>query len=252
MYSNEDISQMFDNLKDNVTANTDNEISYYLNMNAIFVQLLLHQADEQKVGLKVETSQVQNMKNVNEMDEFVKSLSQTLPNSFGKQNVISKLNSITKTQNLINDFEQLKNEHEVLKEEYHMMKNKNEMLVNEVQNLQAESQKQEQEINSLRAQIKVSWILIKNRSAEDGKDIDSLGQLQKDLEATKKNYDEQAAKYQNLLKDYDVKLSQSSQFQQLKKMLLDKNNLIIQLKKKLTEFEEQPENWYLIKLEIND
>lgn len=46
------------------------------------------------------------------------------------------------------------------------------------------------------------------------------------------------SKYQNLLKEYDVKLSESTQFQQLKKFLQDKNSLIIELKTKIAKFEE--------------
>ena len=61
---------------------------------------------------------------------------------------------------------------------------------------------------------------------------------QHDLENTKKKLDEQVSKYQNLLKDYDVKLSECIQFQQLKKFLQEKNNLIIELKNKLAKLEE--------------
>ena len=56
---------------------------------------------------------------------------------------------------------------------------------------------------------------------------------------TKKNLDEQVSKYQKLLNEYDVKLSQSIQFQQLKKLLQDKNSLIIELKSKIANFEEE-------------
>lgn len=49
---------------------------------------------------------------------------------------------------------------------------------------------------------------------------------------------DQVAKYQNLLKEYDVKLSESIQFQQLKKFLQEKNALIIELKNKVAKFEE--------------
>ena len=59
------------------------------------------------------------------------------------------------------------------------------------------------------------------------------------MELTKKNLDEQVSKYQKLLNEYDVKLSQSIQFQQLKKLLQDKNSLIIELKSKIANFEEE-------------
>ncbi len=62
--------------------------------------------------------------------------------------------------------------------------------------------------------------------------------MQKDLEITKKNLDEQITKYQKLVKEYDVKINESIQFQQLKKLLQDKNSLIIDLKNKVAKFEE--------------
>jgi len=58
------------------------------------------------------------------------------------------------------------------------------------------------------------------------------------LETTRKKLDEQASKYQNLLKEYDVKLNESTQFQQLKKFLQEKNSLIIELKKRIANIEE--------------
>lgn len=68
--------------------------------------------------------------------------------------------------------------------------------------------------------------------------IENINKLQGDLENTKKKLDEQVANYQNLLKEYDTKLSQSTQFQQLKKLLQEKNILIIELKNKIAKFEE--------------
>jgi hypothetical protein len=68
MYSKADVIEMFEKLKDLVSTNMENELAYYINMNCkllynigIYVQLLFHDADSQKVGLKVETSQVQNL-----------------------------------------------------------------------------------------------------------------------------------------------------------------------------------------------
>ena len=69
----------------------------YLIKTAIFIQLLLHQADKANVTLKVETSQVQNLKNIQEMNEFVNMIDQpTLPSTLGqKANLVSKLASIS-------------------------------------------------------------------------------------------------------------------------------------------------------------
>ena len=108
------------------------------------------------MSLKVETAQVQNLKNVNEMNEFVNSITATnLPSEFGKPTVLSKLGSISKTQNLINDYEQLKHDYEMLSQNYNILKNQNELLVKENQNLESSSNNYSQEVNNLREQIMV-------------------------------------------------------------------------------------------------
>lgn len=123
---------------------------------AIFVQLLLHDADRTGTVLKVETSQVQNMQNITEMNQFISSLnSSSLPTDFGKSNVISKLNSITKTQNLISDYEKLKYDYEMLKQNFNIVKNQNDMLIKENNNLDGNSKNYFAEIENLRAQLKV-------------------------------------------------------------------------------------------------
>jgi hypothetical protein len=81
-----------------------------------------------------------------------------------------------------------------------------------------------------------------NSSNSSSNTLQTLNSLQSDLENTKKVLDEQVSKYQNLLKEYDVKLSESIQFQQMKKLLQDKNTLIIDLKNKIAKFEEEQEN----------
>ncbi len=104
MYTKDDVLDLFEKLKSSLDSIANTEISYHTNMNgindlnkAIFIQLLLHQADRANVTLKVETSQVQNLKNVQEMNEFVNMMdTPSLPTSLGqKGNVVSKLSSIT-------------------------------------------------------------------------------------------------------------------------------------------------------------
>jgi len=59
---------------------------------------------------------------------------------------------------------------------------------------------------------------------------------------TKVKLDEQINNYQKLVKDYDKKLNESVQFQELKKMLQEKNKLLISLKKKIASLEGDTEN----------
>ena len=125
-------------------------------ISAIFIQLLLHDADEKKVSLSVETSQVQNLANVNEMKQFVSQLMSTNLPEYGKGNIISKLGSISKTQNLINDYESLKHEHEMLKQNLNILKIQNEMLVKENKNLE-ENTKNTSDVQNLREKLLVCY-----------------------------------------------------------------------------------------------
>jgi hypothetical protein len=131
---------------------TINKLNYIL---AIFIQLLLHSADEKNTILSVETSQVQNMKNINEMNQFVSSIMGVNIPEFGKKNSISKLGSISKTQNLIDDFESLKHEHEMLNQNLSILKMQNELLVKENKNLQ-EIKGNSDEVKVLREKLIVS------------------------------------------------------------------------------------------------
>ena len=66
-----------------------------------------------------------------------------------------------------------------------------------------------------------------------------LNKLEEECRISKKNYDEQLQKYQQLLKDFDKKVNESTQFKTLKKILQEKNTLIVQLKTKISNYEEK-------------
>lgn len=178
------------------------------------------------------------------MNEFIKTVIKSNIPEFGKSNVLSKLGSITKTQNLINDFEQLKHDHEMLNQNFGILKNQNELLIRENKNLESSANNYSQEVNNLREQIMVKKLILfqklslDSQASKNSGNIENITKLQENVEETKKKLDEQVSKYQNLLKEYDVKLSESIQFQQLKKFLQEKNSLITQLKNKLAKFEE--------------
>lgn len=236
MYSNDDITEMFNKIKDDIHNSMEKEISYYLNMNAIFVQLLLHDAENQTVTLQVETSQVENMTNMEEMNQFIESLSNlSLPESKGQA---SKLNSISNTVNLINDYETLKHDYDILNEKVEILKKQNEMLMNENNALNENSKASTDTINNLRKQITDLSKKMMSPQQDSNANIDLLNEIQKECEETKKKLDEQMEKYQALVKDFEKKVSESVQFKQLKKLLQDKNVLIVQLKTSLSKYEK--------------
>ncbi len=67
--------------------------------------------------------------------------------------------------------------------------------------------------------------------------VNTLKRLEKESQEAKKNLDEQVEKYQQLEASFDKKVSESTQFKTLKKILQDKNTLIVQLKTKVAKFE---------------
>ena len=208
MYGKDDIDDMFVKIQEYIQKSMDKEISYYLNMNAIFVQLLLHDAEKQTVSLQVETSQVENMNNIKEMNDFINSLSNlTLPDT-NSNNKLGKLGSISNTANLIENYETLKHDNDILNEKNKILENKIELLQNENNNL-------------------------------NNNNNELLNKLEEECKISKKNYDEQLQKYQQLLKDFDKKVIESTQFKTLKKILQEKNTLIVQLKTKISNYEEK-------------
>ena len=74
MYSKDETGELFEKVQDYIKSAMEQEIGYYLNMNAIMVQLLLHDAENKKVNLKCEISQIENMENMKEMNQFINSL----------------------------------------------------------------------------------------------------------------------------------------------------------------------------------
>jgi FtsZ-binding cell division protein ZapB len=87
------------------------------------------------------------------MQEFIKTIS--LPSDV--KNVTSRLNSlnINKTHNLITEFEELKYDFEMLTQNYNILKSQNEMLIKENENLQNSSKMYSNEVDTLKAKLKV-------------------------------------------------------------------------------------------------
>ena len=237
MYSQEEIEDLFNRFKDYIKQSTEKEISYYLNMNAIFVQLLLHDAEKQTVTLQADTAQIENMKNKKEMNEFVSSISNLALPDLNSKSTLGKLGSISNTTNLIENYETLKHDYDILNQKVEILKSKNEMLSNENQNLNTNISNYSETINQLREQIKTMSAGMANK--DNSMNMATLNKLENECAEAKKKLEEQILKYQTLVNDYDKKVSESVQFKQLKKLLQDKNTLIVQLKTKVAKYEEK-------------
>lgn len=217
--------------------NVSEELNYFTNLNAIYVQLLFHNAEAQKLNLNIETSQVENINNMNQMNDLVALItSPSVPNGeFGKKNnAVGKLGSISNTQTLIADFEDLKERYEFLSHEWENLKSKNEMLINENENLKKNTSKFSGEISLMAEHISN----LQKEAKSGSTSLDTVKLLERELTETKNRLDQQISKYQDLMSEYDKKLSESTQFKQLKKFITEKNALNAELKKKLAVYEK--------------
>jgi chromosome segregation ATPase len=236
MFSRDDVDDMFSKIEGYIKQSMDKEIGYYLNMNAVFVQLLLHDAEKQTITLQVETAQIENMSNIENMKEFISNLSNLSLNESGNKS-IGKLGSISNTSELIENYETLKHDYDILNEKVNILNNKNEMLSNENNNLNNNIQENNNTINQLRNQIRE--LVSGGKSNDNNSNFDNLKKLENEYAEMKKKLDKQMEEYQKLVQNYDKKVSESTQFKTLKKLLQDKNTLIVQLKTKVAKYEEK-------------
>ena len=240
MYSKDDTIDLFEKVQDHIKSAMAQEIGYFLNMNAIMVQLLLHDAEKQKTNLQCEVSQIENMQNMKEMNEFIGSLNSLNIDTGSKSKSLGKLGSISSIEGLIKENEIMKHDYDMLNQQHEILKNQSLMLSNENKNLTAQNKENNQLILQLRTEIQnLTQKISENIQSESKETVETLKKLEKESHDAKKKLDEQMEKYQQLVANFDKKVSESAQFKTLKKILQDKNTLIVQLKTKVAKYENQ-------------
>ena len=240
MYSKDETYELFEKVQDYIKSAMEQEIGYYLNMNAIMVQLLLHDAESKKINLHCEVSQVENMENIKEMNQFINSLNKlNVDVGNSKMKSLGKLGSFSIIESLIKENEIMKNNSDILNHQIEVLNNKNQMLTTENENLTNHIRENNQDILSLRKQIQDLTKKLSENSNDSKETIETLKRLETESQESKKKLDEQVQQYQKLLQSFDKKISESKQFQTLKKILQDKNTLIVNLKTKVAKYENQ-------------
>ena len=232
MYSKDDTLDLFEKVQDHIKSAMSQELGYFLNMNAIMVQLLLHDAEKNKTNLQCEISQIENMQNMKEMNEFINSLnSLNISISTNKNKSLGKLGSISSIEGLIKENEIMKHDSDILNQQVEILNNKNQMLTTENENLTRRNKENSETILGLRKQIQdLSQKISENNQSSSKETLETLKKLEKESQEAKEKLDEQVEKYQQLVASFDKKVSESAQFKTLKKILQDKNTLIVQLK----------------------
>ena len=151
MYSKEDTLDLFEKVQDHIRSAMSQELGYFLNMNAIMVQLLLHEAEKQKTNLQCEISQIENMQNMKEMNEFINSLnSLNVDINLNKNKSLGKLGSISSIEGLIKENEIMKHDNDILNQQVEILNNKSQMLTTENENLTRQNKENSQTILGLR------------------------------------------------------------------------------------------------------
>lgn len=227
---------MLNDFQEKFKSSIQGELNYFTNLSAVYTQLVFHNAETKNVILDIETSQAENMNNMKQMNDLVELMSSSNIPDIDAKKGIGKLSSISSTQNLISDYEELLQTNKFISTELENLKQKTQILSEENYNLKTRNEEFAQEMNSMSDKIK-------NLSGSSGSKTDSeffqkIKQLEKELSDTKNNLDIQIDKYHKATNDFDKKLSECTQFKQLKKFLQEKNQMVIDLKKKLANYEK--------------
>ena len=241
MYSKDEANELLEKVQEYIKSAMEQEIGYYLNMNAIMVQLLLHDAENKKMQLQCEVSQIENMENMKQMNQFINSLNKlNIDINNSKIKSLGKLGSISSIEGLIKENEIMKNNSDILNHQVEVLNNKNQMLTAENQNLFNQIRENNKDISALRKQVQdLTQKLSENKNQDSKETLEALKKLENESQEAKKKLDEQVQQYQKLLQSFDKKISESKQFQTLKKILQDKNTLIVQLKTKVAKYENE-------------
>jgi hypothetical protein len=229
------VKEMLDQLDTQFKKSVEGELNYFTNLSSVYIQLLFHNAEKKSFILDIETSQVENMHNLKQMNELIALINTpSIPINLSGKKAVGKLGSITSTQDLINDYEELLQNYKLLNNDLENLKQKNLFLSEENLNLKDNNDQLSKQINSMSNQVNS---IQSSTNTSSNNYLESLKRLEKDLSETKKNLDAQIAKYHNACNEFDKKLSESTQFKQLKKFLQEKNAIVIDLKKKLAKYE---------------
>lgn len=220
-------------MKEHFNKNVQGELNYFTNLSALFVQFLLHDAESKKQTLQIELSQIENMNNMKQMDDLVNMI--TTPVNMKDTSGKGKLSSISSTAKLIEDLDYLTDKYKLLETEHENLNNKCNMLMKENQNLINQAKNNSDiEIKSLMNKINLE----ESNSSNSNSKLSNINKsLEEELTNMKKNLADQMQKYQDLTSEFEKKLSESTQFKQLKKFLNEKNALVADLRKKLSVYE---------------
>ena len=201
-YSEEEVFGALEHLEICVKDGVEKDLSRMLSMNVLVLKDLLDAAKDRGLELRVDTSMVENEDMLREAEQIRldRGLSKRAEPK-GNNNSLRRLSSVK------NEFE-----NELARQKY-VLEDSNKSLQSRFDKLQDQFDKLLREKNTLARQLE-----------------DSEGDLRNTIKDLKNNLD-------RTTHELDTKLSNSKQFQQMKKILSDKNKQVADLRHRLSDYE---------------
>jgi hypothetical protein len=255
MYTNEEVHGQFDSMSHVVADTARSEMGSMINMTVLLLAQLFESADEQGAELEMDTSSIENQVLLEEIEKMQLDKQQQA----GKKGLRLK-DTLAQTKKELmqaeSDRDLAQGKYKSATKKYKREAEKSTRLENELELLRtkynekeaakpaAESKDSEEEeaknddaarVPDVYDQILYSQADADQEAKEDDSAMEEL--LALPAEDLKKKIAEFQRKIRLLMADMDVKLSESKQFQQMKRMMVDKNKLLARARERLRGYE---------------
>uniref|UniRef100_A0A8D8TBA8 Leucine zipper transcription factor-like protein 1 n=2 Tax=Cacopsylla melanoneura TaxID=428564 RepID=A0A8D8TBA8_9HEMI len=252
-YTQSEVSQLLNNLKQLVTLDIENELINVSHINCLLLKQLFTQAEKWYLYLNIDISEIQNK----HLLEVVKSLDTASSNANEPSPTLAEI----KTHKL-QPLEQIHIEKisTILKSEIEKLKAANEMFVTQNEELKEENGKLKQQREMLNRMMddkdKEMDKVVKERMSEDKvntdnnvtnqKEVDTVlrdfeqvlsEQLSDELDRMKKEISKAQAQLQLAEEELERKFNQTMTYMNMKKMIQKKNDQVKQLRQSLNKYE---------------
>ncbi|EDV27642.1 uncharacterized protein TRIADDRAFT_53552 [Trichoplax adhaerens] len=253
-YTNDEVSEIMDELRSVLKGDVETELLNVSHTNALLLQQLFHQAEKWHLKLQADISQLENRELLEEIARFEE---EEAASNMSKQGMSGSLSGKTSKLQPLNEgggaallhmeISRLKEENETLRGRFKMLEAKATDAIREKEMLKkslAETQKQLEatidDIKSGKASVQIIKDMEK-KMAEMKINLDeNSSQLEKDNAAVMGDLTESKhqllalqAELEQTKSELEKKFGETSQYNNMKKMLTNKNNQIKELRSRL-------------------
>ncbi|CDW86926.1 UNKNOWN [Stylonychia lemnae] len=228
-FTKSDVQSTFDNLKEEMYSTVKQELEMFYRMSGVFIQMMMHDAEQQNSTLKADVNYMENYKALEDIKDFENL--QLASSGFSlqkKATITSKLPTLGTAfvdPNIANENQALKQENENFKR---MIKELQAKLTNA---LQSRSQASEQ-IDTHKEQSNYQVIELENQ----------LILAEEEKSQAKEQAENLRQELFNVKDELKKKVNQLTQVTNMKKMIQDKNSKIKTLRDRLGKYESVDED----------